>query len=275
MHKLSNLFSFLSTGLILFILAMVISGWWVSSQVVQAIQGEAEISVYYQEGIGEHGTARLAADIQAIPGVRAVRQVSAAEAYGRMAEILGQDARILSYFDDNPFSPFIEVKISLADVDSILQKIGLIKAVAQIRDNREVLDRLRQLSEILGYLGFLVMAAVGVTTLVIIAHLTRLGILQSSEQINTLRLLGAPEVFIAIPFLLAGVLLTVAGSILAAVLAVQVLKIGFAQIAGPLPFIPLPPLQDLAASLSLLIISIGAVLGVAGSLFGLSAAQNK
>src|SRR5690242_409305 len=104
LNILSNVFSFLSTGLIFFILAMVISGWWISNQVVEAIQGEAEISVYFNEGIDKTGAIKLTDSIKGIEGVRDTRLVDESEAYGRMEEILGKEARILSYFDENPFS---------------------------------------------------------------------------------------------------------------------------------------------------------------------------
>ncbi len=49
MNLISNILSVFSTALIFFILAMVISGWMVSSRVVETIQEESEISIYFSE----------------------------------------------------------------------------------------------------------------------------------------------------------------------------------------------------------------------------------
>ena len=46
LNLLTNLFSAVSIGLILFILAMVTSGWWMSKHVIEIIRQEAEISVF-------------------------------------------------------------------------------------------------------------------------------------------------------------------------------------------------------------------------------------
>jgi len=272
-NLLSNIFSFFSTGLILFILAMVISGWWISSRVVEAIEGEAEISVYFDESIGTLDASKLAEKVKAIDGVRDIRMVDAKEAYGRMEKILGKESRILNVFDDNPFSPFLEVKIHLEKMDSVLKSIETTQDVKYVRDNREILNRIRNISEILNLLGYLVIAAVGISTLVIISHLIRLGIENSREQINTLRLLGAPETFIAFPFLLEGLFLTLAGGALAVTMTSLALKYLYIQMTGPLPFIPLPPRGELTLGLAMLVMSLSAFLGIAGSLFGLSQAK--
>lgn len=275
LNLLSNIFSFLSTGLIFFILAMVISGWWVSSQVVEVIQGEAEISVYYEDDISNIGISQLIHDIETVEGVREVRLVDENEAYSRMVEILGKEARVLEFFDENPFNSFIEVNIDLEEISTILDKLDRISGIQHVRDNREVLDRLRNIAEVLRFIGYLVIAAVGVSTLVIISHIIRQGIYNNREQINTLRLLGAPEGFIAFPFVLEGLLLTLGGGILASAMTAFVLEEVYAQLVGPLPFIPLPPREALISNITMLITVLSGMLGIIGSMMGLSSAKSN
>lgn len=272
-NLLSNVFSLLSMGLILFLLALVISGGWISSQIIDAIQGEAEINVYFDEEIDEKAALQMAEEIRDLEGVREARIVDENEAYQMMREILGKEARVWEFFDDNPFSAFIQVRIDLAQIGTIRQGLDRITGIEHVRDNKEILERLRNISGAGRLLGYLIIAAVGISTVVIISHIIRLGIDSNKEQINTLVLLGAPETFIAIPFLMTGMLITLCGGILAALFAVFTLKQIYLQIAGPLPFIPLPPLQDIETVLLILIPALGAVLGLAGSIFGLLSAR--
>lgn len=273
-NLLSNILSILSTGLIFFLMAMVLSGWWISNQVVEAIQGEAEINVYFQESIGVDGAAQLVQNIKELHGVREARLVDEDEAYGRMEEILGKEAQVLEYLEDNPFNSFIEVQIYLEEIEAVVEGLSHIKGIEQIRDNREVLNHLRNATEVLKVLGYLVIAAVGLATLVIISHIIRSGIYGNREQINTLRLLGAPEVFIAFPFLIEGLILTIGGGLLALAMSVFSLKYIYSYIIGPLPFIPLPPLKNMLKSLIALLILLSSVLGFFGSLFGLASAKS-
>ena len=271
----SNIFSVLSIGLIFFILAIIFSGTWISNQVIDIIKGEAEIHVYFDEEIGSNAALRLVENIKEIDGVKDVRIVDTDEAYDRMVEILGQEASVLSLFEENPFESFIEVNINLDKMDLILEKISGLRGVAFIRGNREILDRLRDIAAVLRILGYIIILAVGISTMVIVSHIIRQGIYNNQEQINTLKLLGAPSGFIAFPFLVVGLLLTLGGGAIASGLTVFLLNQGYAYIQGPLPFIPLPPLDNLISIIIILIAALSVVMGMGGSLFGLSSIRSK
>lgn len=269
LNWISNIFTLLSTGLIFFILATVISSWWISNQVIEIIQEEAEINVYFNEDI-ENIEDEIIEQIRGIKGVRAVKVVNEDEAYDRMAEVLGKEARVLEFLDDNPFSPFIEVQIYIDEMDTIIDKLNIITGIEYIRDNREVLDRVSNIANILKFIGYLVITVVTISTIVIISHIIRLGIYNNREQINTLALLGAPKFFISFPYLLEGLLLTVGGGILAVVMTILVIKYIYARMMGPLPFIPLPPVEILISNTLILIIAASTILGIVGSLIGLA-----
>lgn len=273
LNSLSNIFSIFSMALIFFMLSMVISGWWISSQMIVMLQEEAEISIYYAEGLEESEIFQLVDKIKAINGVREVLTVDEDEAYSRMMEIMGKDTRILELFDQNPFSAFIEVKIDLEEIDLIVNQLSSMNEIEQVRDNRAVLDRLRSISDIVKVLGTLVVIAVGISTLVITSHIIRQGIYNNKEQINTLRLLGAPELFIVLPFIMEGLILTLGGGLLAAIMGTLTLKFIYVQLVGPLPFIPLPPLNNLMAGIITLTLSLSIVIGFIGSLLGLKSAK--
>lgn len=272
LNLLSNILSIVSISLIFCIFAMVIVGGWTSNKIVEVIQDEAEISVYCQETIGGREYTNLIEQIKQMEGVRDAQVVNEDQAYDRMVEILGQEASVLKLFDDNPFTAFIEVNIKLKEVDGLLEKIHGLEGVDHVRDNKQVLDRIQNIASILNVLGYLVVVAVGISTLIIISHIIRMGIYNNREQINTLRLLGAPETFIAFPFLIAGLLLTMGGGILASLLTTSILKIVQSRLAGSIYFIPLPALGALMFGATIVIMSMSLILGIMGSLIGLSSA---
>lgn len=274
-NLLSNFFSLCSTALVFFILAMVLSGWWAGSHLVEAIKSEAEINVYYKEGMEETQLAWLTERIKALEGVREAVTVDEEEAYNRMAEILGKDAAVLSVLEENPFGAFIEVRIDMAKMEDILQELSVMPDIDYLRDNREILDRIQGIVRLLGILGTIVVGAAGITTLVILSHIIRLGIQNNKEQIHTLRLLGAPESFIGLPYLLVGLFLTAAGGLLAIGLTAWVIQIIYGQMAGPFPFLPLMPQASLTGRMAAAVGLLSAVLGIAGSLAGLKSANKN
>ncbi len=272
---LSNVFSIISTGLIFFMLAMILSGWWISTYVGRVIQGEAQMSVYFSADATQEQVDGLIADLDAVIGVDSVRLVDAEEAYANMEKILGKEAEVLQAFDDNPFSPYLELKIQIDRLDEILESVSQISGVESVRDNQNVLDRLNQVGVVLQVLGYLIIAAVAITTLIIIAHIIRQGIYSNKDQINTLKLLGAPVLFISVPFVIEGMFITLIGGFLAGGMTVFAIDAVYTQMFGPLPFIPLPPRDALIKGVVVVILGLGIGLGWLGSVFGLSAVKKR
>jgi cell division transport system permease protein len=270
LNFLSNLFSVLGTGLILFLLGLMVTGWNISNKVVERLEKEAEVSVYFYENVKNNQAEEIMEYITSIDGVESARIVNQEEAYEQMQGILGEEAKVLELFHENPFEAYGEVRINLNQMDTVLNKISKVEGISYLRDNKSVLEQVQQLSNGLQIITYLVMFAVGITTLVIISHLIRQSIYNNKEQINTLRLLGAPDSFIGLPFLISGILLTVTGGLMATILIVFLVQMGYNQLAGTLPFIPLPDKRELLLELSILLPLVSIMLGILGSIFGLS-----
>lgn len=270
---LSNTFSIISIGFILLILSMISTGLWVSNQLVSTLENEAEINIYYEDSLKKEDLNKLSEKIKNIGGVASSKIISERQSFSRMEEILGKEAKVLSYFDDNPFSSFIEVKIDISKLDFILESLNNVEEIDSIRDNRQVLDRLSEITLLLKFIGVIFITAIGISTIVVISHIIRQGIYNNRDMINTLRLLGAPNGFIGFPFLLEGLLLTLCGGLLAVIASNIVINYIYSQMMGSLPFIPLPDKNILKWTLNGLILGLSAILGILGSIFGLNSAK--
>lgn len=267
---LSNMLSIISIGLIFFILSLVISGWDIMNFTIEVIEKEAEINVYYKEGLSDEDISRLIDNIKAIDGVGNVEMVDEEESYSRMKEILGDEAHILELFEDNPFSPFIEVQINISDSDNILNQLHDIENIDFIRDNKSVIDRLKDIVSVFEVIGLLAVIAVGVSTLMVVSHIIRQGIYNNRDEINTLKLLGAPQIFIDFPFLVEGLFLTLTGGIIASIILFILLNYGYGQVEMAIPFIPLPSADNIIRRIVMFIIVTSGILGIVGSLLGVA-----
>jgi len=273
LNLLSNLLSLFSISLIFFIFAMMFCGWQVGNHVAGVLQSEAEINVYYSQNIGTEGALQLAEQIKGIYGVKEARLVDEKEAYDRMEKILGEESKVLDLFEENPFSPFLEVKIDLEQTNLILGGLKVLPGIEHVRNNKDVLDRIGSLARTIRIFGALVVIAVGISTLVIVSHMIRQGVEQNKGQISTLRLLGAPEIFIGTPFLLEGLFLTLGGALLAVLAAEFVISQVTSQLWPNFSFIPLPPAGAISQQMFLTVGFLALLLGIAGSLLGLSSAK--
>ena len=266
---LSNILSIFSIGLIFFILTLILTGWWISNDIVQVIEQETEISIYFNEDLEDVPLNNLLSKVKNVQGIRDANIVSEAESYDRMVDILGKEAEILNHFDNNPFSSFIEVKIEMENLDHIVNELELFNDIDYIRDNREVIHRLQGIIGIIEVLGLLLGLAIGVSTAIIISHIIRQGIYNNRDEINTLKLLGAPNGFIQLPFYLEGIFLTIIGGGVAAALWLVLIRFGYSNIYNLLPFMPLPHGDEFMWPMIIFIIIFSSFMGIIGSKFGL------
>lgn len=269
LNPLSNLFSVLGTGLIMFLLGMVIVGWTVGNQLIDSIQKEAEISAYFDKTIRNEQAEALVEEIKQMEGVWDASLILETEAENRMREILGEESHILELFEENPFEAFLEVRIDLDQMDTVLKNIKELDGIDYVRDNREVLMQIHNITEGISVLGYLIILAVGITTVIIISHMIRQGIYNNKEHINTLRLLGAPDSFIGFPYVMSGLFLTLLGGLLAALSVIVLIEGSYQVVGGSIPFIPLPSKEELLMKAGTAIIAVSVILGLMGSLFGL------
>lgn len=275
LNGFSSLLSVLSLTLIFFVALLAVSGWWISADFVKALQNEAEISVYYSDRLEASAVDRLQSTIQGIDGVQDVTLIQAQESYQRMTDILGQDAKVLTYFDENPFEPYLEIGIELDKLESILKAVGRIPEAEYVRDNQTVLEKLSAIANIVTVLGIVIALAVSASTFIITSHIIREGVHSHRDQINTLKLLGAPDWFVNSPFIIEGALLTaVAGGLASALFAVFMIRVQELA-AASVTFMPaVKPEMILPALVTGMMLS-SIAMGIAASLFGLKMVRLK
>ncbi|NLK99932.1 MAG: hypothetical protein GX271_04640 [Clostridiales bacterium] len=275
LNLLSNIFSVIGTGLILLLLGIIVTGTSVGNRLVVMLNEEAEVNAYFSKELTSEEVEQLIEKITNLDGVRALRIVDEDEAKASMQEILGEEAKILELFDDNPFEAFIEIRIDIEVMNSVIEELRGVDGIEYVRDNQEILEKIKDITYALEILGYLMIAAVGITTVIILSHMIRQGIYNNKEQINTLKLLGSPGIFIGFPYILTGVFLTLLGGIIAVIAMVLLINGAYNSLGATIPFIPLPPKDELITNMVLWLPVLSLILGFFGSLFGLSSIGEK
>lgn len=277
LNGISSLLSLLSLTLIFFVAILAMSSWQISTSLVRALEGEAEISVYYDTARVESGDldlSNLISQIESADGTLTTLPISAEDAYTQMSSILGQDASVLNHFDENPFEPYLEVGIDLNKLSAVIDEIKGLDGVAYVRDNQTVLEKVAAIAGVVSGIGIFIALAVGLATLMVTSHIIREGVHSNREQIMTLKLLGAPNGFIYQPYILGGVLLTTLSGVLAAGLFLWFLKVVSADLAEVITFLPPVNVSDMISMSLWGAVAASFILGLAASLLGLSLIRN-
>lgn len=269
-----NLVSLIGTVLLLMLLGLMLTGSGAAKALVEGLKEEAEVNVYPSQEAAKDMSGILK-DIESTSGVRKAVIIDKDEAYRRMEGLLKEDAAILSVFEENPLDPFIEVNVSLKDTKGVVERIKTIPGVDYVRDNQEVLKRIKGVSDFTGRISLFVLVAVSLTSFIILSHMIRQGINKNREQIKTLRLLGASEVFIGIPYVLYGVLFNLAGGVLTSLVINAVIRSIYTGLNLDVPFLPLPDREEMSRFITVVLISYSTALGLIVSLIGVPSVSAK
>jgi cell division transport system permease protein len=191
----------------------------------------AEFSVYLRDDASseQRGAIEVAVDQSGIITER--QYVSKADAQTRFRRDFAELALLTEGFDDSPFPASVEVHIR-ADAerdgraDSLVHRVAAMPGVADVRYDREWLDRLASgLSAVRGaglVLALLMAAAAALT----VASVVGLGLQARRDEIEIMQLVGSPAAFIRGPFVAEGVLQGGFG----ALIALGLLWAGFAAL---------------------------------------------
>lgn len=182
---------------------------------------------------------------------------------------MGEEGKSWQLFkQDNPLNPAYEVKAKKPqDTATVANEIKKLPGVHQVNYGKEVVNRLFGFIKYARIVGAVLIVGLVFTAIFLISNTIKLTIMARSREIGIMKLVGATNGFIRWPFFIEGLLLGVLGS----VIPIAILMTGYHYLIQyviqkvTLPFFELLPFNPFAWQLSLLIVAIGAVIGIWGS----------
>jgi cell division transport system permease protein len=188
--------------------------------VVDTLREETAVTVFLKPDAGDDAKAALERTALDSKLVAAVRRVSAEDARGRFARSFGNLAGAAGSLSANPFPSSVELDLLPGAISSgalrpFLANLASHPAVEDVQFDVDWIRRLRGVVRLVAASGFSAGVLLALGAAFTIANVVRLTILLHRDEIDILRLVGAPEVLIRGPFLLGGVLQGLLGGLLA------------------------------------------------------------
>lgn len=178
-----------------------------ASQWVGSWQQQIELHVYVQPGQGTD-IAALSKELVEIEGVRDVQQVSSEEATAWMQQWLGDtglDADML--ISTLPLTLTLTLddqqgEFSLQDIWDSVDRFG-----ASLNEEELKLLRVRDVLEQVQMLVWFATLVLAMAMALIVSNTLRMILLARADEVHLMRLLGAQEWFVRMPFILEGIVL--------------------------------------------------------------------
>lgn len=158
--------------------------------------------------------------VQAMSGVATVRYVSKTEALGTLKQVLGKDASVAEQLPTNPLPASLEVTLT-ADGATPEGARGLIAQLSALTEAEDIgggidwIERLARGQRLLQIIGLGVGAVLALAAILTVTTATTLVLHLRRQELEIMRLVGAPEVVVRLPLLLQGMLQGLVGAVMA------------------------------------------------------------
>lgn len=200
----------------------------VTDRAIEIVEERIEVSVYFNAGTDQERVNNAAGYLRGLAQVRDVEVITAEEALQKFEESHATDAAILASLDEvegNPFGPTLIVKsYSAEDFPFILDALDNPQFRADIRekdfsDYEQIIDRIRGTTDRIRMFGLALSGVFLVIAMLIVFNTVRIGIFVHREEIGIMKLVGATNRFVRVPFLIESVVYSfIATAIVAAVM---------------------------------------------------------
>jgi len=224
-------------------------------------QNAAEFSVYLSDAASADERAAIERTLRASAVVAALEIVSKDDALRRFKQNFGALAEAAGDLRANPLPASVEVRLrpnaDPIEVASLAEEAAGLAGVADVRYDRQWIQRLMYAVDVVRAGGFALAALLVFAAALTVASVVRLALVARREEIHIMQLVGAPIAYIRGPFVVEGL---IQGGI-GAIAALLVLWITFfvvrsradAWLAGAidpaaLVFLPLPAAAGLLAA---------------------------
>jgi cell division transport system permease protein len=240
------------------------------NEIATQIEDDVEIRVYLERTSTPEQHDELKEKIKEVSDVKSVTFVPKEEGLSQLIESLGDEGEVFaSLEDENPLPDAFIVKTNEPqNTARVAQQIIGYQYITDVDYGKGTVEKLFTVTETARNIGIFLILGLLFTAMFLIANTIKLTIISRGTEIEIMKLVGATNGFIRWPFFVEGLLLGVLGAITPVVLLFFGYKFVFDAFSVNLAelFIQLLPVNSLILRLSVLLVSLGALIGVWGSL---------
>lgn len=192
-------------------------------RIVETWGSTAEMSVFLRDDVDEGTRGRLEADLKAHQAVARVDYVSKEQALVRFKTDFPELTDVAETTESNPFPASFELQlrtdpVSAGRADALADQLRDRNGVSDVRYDREWIDRLMTIVTGIRVTGVAVASVLVLGAAFTVAAVVRLSLFARRDEIEIMRLVGAPFAFIRGPSVAEGTVIGGLGAIVALLL---------------------------------------------------------
>jgi cell division transport system permease protein len=215
-NRLVNAVTVVTVSLAVLIVSAALLFFVNTRGILNAWQQQTHILAYLRPDAGPAARS-LKRTIEAMEGVRRAHFIARDAALQDLKAQMPHQASLFENLEENPLPDAFEIELKPAAegwdrIDAIAGRIGALPEIETVEYGRKWVDTLQAIMGVLRTVGAAMMGLFFLAAVCIVANTTRLVIYSRQQEVEIMRLVGAAEGFIKIPFFITGLLQGLVGA---------------------------------------------------------------
>lgn len=261
--------SIMCTTITLILVAVAIIAACNVENTTKMVEGELSIVVYLKEDVTEEKIDNIKSELKAQDNIEEYVFKSKEEWKTEMSEYDDAFETVLNYLDENPLLDSFIVKVKeVRDLDETAEYIKAIDGIETVKYGEGMVETVISVFDVLQKVVVVVVIALIIVTGFLISNTIKLTIFSRRSEIEIMRLVGASNISIKLPFLFEGFIIGIIGSIIPICITIYGYVILYSTMHGKLlsnMFVLIKP-YNFVFYVSMILVVIGALVGMYGSL---------
>lgn len=204
-----------------------------ADNILQNMQEKVNISIYFKASVSEESILAAKKDLENFSEIKSVGYVTKEEALENFKKNSAGEPVILQSLEEIGENPLLSYLVVQANNANEYETVGKYVEGASFKDdisrvnygkNKEVIDRLNNIVAEVRKIGLGVTGLFSIISLLIISNTVRITIYTHRKEVEVMRLVGASNTFIRLPFIFEGIIYGLVASIISMLLLFITLK---------------------------------------------------
>jgi len=210
-NRFLNLVTIITISLSILIASAFILFFVNTSEIINSWKKGLRIMAYLQPGIDNNGLKELKQKILALDDVEGFNFIPKQEALNRLKEQMKHQSSLFRNLTQNPLPDSIEIRMTAATeswqkIDTLAAQLEALPQIDEVEYGQRWVGRFAQIISLFRLAGYAMGALFFMAAIFIVANTIRLVIYSRREEVEIMRLVGATDNFIKIPFYFEGVI---------------------------------------------------------------------
>lgn len=232
--------------------------------IVDTLEDQLTIQVYVKPGVNLDEVNKK---IKAIDNVESTQIITQEKALERLRARLGSQAEAVSLLGENPLPASVEVHIDRAsNAETVASELKKLDETDDVVYAGAVADKLAKVSGFVGLFSVVMLSIALLTSGVVLFNTIRLSVYSREGEISVMVMVGATPTYIAMPFVIQGLLLGFLGSVGAALLIAATYYPALTRLKEMLPFFSFVDSSNIMLKMTFMLVCCGATVSLISGL---------